>query len=118
MRQPDQIEASHCTAREAGVASDGARRQLLQKQLALAVTVAAISDALAFFVVLLPHSGTMWALDIVTAILLFLILGKRWAILPGLISEAIPGWGIFPAWILVVGSIYLYDDIKKVRIKL
>ena len=58
-----------------------------------------------------------WALDLVTALLLFLILGRRWAILPGLVAEAIPGFGIFPAWILVVGSIILYDDIKKVRTK-
>jgi hypothetical protein len=113
MRQPEESEG--LAPPEARVASGGARRHS-QKQLALAVTVAAVSDALAFFVVLLPPA--QWALDIVTAFLLFLILGKRWAILPGLVSEAIPGWGIFPAWILVVGSIYLYDDIKKIRIKL
>ena len=79
-------------------------------RLALAVAVAVASDALAFFVALAPPLE--WALDIATAISLFLILGRRWAILPGLVAEAIPGIAIFPAWILVVGSIILYDDIK------
>jgi hypothetical protein len=87
-----------------------------RKRIALAIAVAAVSDALAFFVVVLPP--LQWALDIVTAALLFLILGRRWAILPGLVSEAIPGLALFPAWILVVGSIILYDDIKKIPIKL
>jgi hypothetical protein len=54
-----------------------------------------------------------WALDIGTAFLLFLILGRRWALLPGLIAEAIPGMGVFPVWILVVASIAVYDGIKK-----
>jgi hypothetical protein len=53
-----------------------------------------------------------WLLDLVTAVLLFLILGRRWAILPGLIAEAIPGMGVFPVWVLVVLSIIAYDDIK------
>jgi hypothetical protein len=79
-------------------------------RLALAVAVAVVSDALAFFVALAPPLE--WALDIATALSLFLILGRRWAILPGLVAEAIPGIAIFPAWILVVGSIILYDDIK------
>jgi hypothetical protein len=47
-----------------------------------------------------------------TALLLFLILGRRWMLLPGLIAEAIPGMGAFPVWVLVVLSIIAYDDIK------
>ena len=43
---------------------------------------------------------------------------KRWAILPGLITEAIPGMGIFPVWVLVVASIAVYDDIHKPHRKL
>ncbi len=54
-----------------------------------------------------------WALDLGTASLLFLILGRRWALLPGLIAEAVPGMGIFPVWVLVVLSIGIYDGIKK-----
>jgi hypothetical protein len=83
------------------------------KLLALALVVAGVSDALSFAVSLvLP---LQWTIDITTAILLFLIFGRRRAILPGLIAEAIPGMGIFPVWILVVISIILYDDIKGRR---
>ena len=53
-----------------------------------------------------------WLIDLGTALLLFLVLGRRWAILPGLIVEAIPGMGVFPVWVLVVLSIIAYDDIK------
>ncbi len=50
-----------------------------------------------------------------TAFALFLILGRRWALLPGLVAEAIPGMGIFPVWVLVVLSIIIYDEVKKPR---
>ncbi len=83
------------------------------KRLAMAVAVAAVSDVLSYAVVLvLP---LQWALDMATAFLLFLILGRRWAILPGLITEAIPGMGVFPVWVLVILSIILYDDIRACR---
>ncbi len=80
-------------------------------QLALAFGVAAVSDAISFWLTFAPPFE--WALDMVTAITLFLILGRRWALLPGLIAEAIPGMGIFPVWILVVLSVVIYDGIKK-----
>jgi hypothetical protein len=83
------------------------------KVLALALLVAGVSDAVSFFVAfVLP---VQLAVDVATAILLFLILGRRLAILPGLIAEAIPGMGIFPVWILVVLSVILYDDIVKIK---
>src|SRR5580704_4785981 len=70
------------------------------KMLALALIVAAVSDVVSFAVTLvLP---LQWAVDVATAIALFLIFGRRKAILPGLIAEAIPGMGVFPVWILVV----------------
>ena len=79
----------------------------------MALIVAGVSDAISFAVTLvLP---LQWAVDVATAILLFLIFGRRRAILPGLIAEAIPGMGVFPVWILVVLSIILYDDIKRRR---
>ena len=81
------------------------------KRLGLALAVATVSDVLSFFVSFVPP--LLWAVDIATALLLFLILGRRWAILPGLVTEAIPGMGVFPAWILVVVSIILYDDIRR-----
>ncbi len=51
-------------------------------------------------------------IDLATALLLFLILGRRWMLLPGLIAEAIPGMGVFPVWVLVVLSIITYDEIR------
>ena len=54
-----------------------------------------------------------WRSTSSSALLLFLILGRRWALLPGLIAEAIPGMGVFPVWVLVVISIIIYDGIKK-----
>jgi hypothetical protein len=80
-------------------------------RIAIAFGVAAVSDALSFWVTFAPP--LQWVLDLVTAIILFLVLGRRWALLPGLIAEAIPGMGIFPVWLLVVLSIILYDGIKK-----
>jgi hypothetical protein len=80
-------------------------------RLAVAFGVAAVSDFLAMWTVIAPPLQV--ALDVVTAIILFLILGRRWALLPGLIAEAIPGMGVFPVWVLVVLSIIIYDGIKK-----
>jgi hypothetical protein len=81
------------------------------KRLLLAFTVAAISDVVAVWITLLPP--LQWLLDIVTAFLLFLILGRQWMILPGLIAEAIPGIAIFPFWVLVVTSIAVWGKISK-----
>ena len=82
-----------------------------KNRLILAFTVAAISDLLAVWVVFLPP--LQWLLDVVTAFLLFLILGRQWLILPGLIAEAIPGLAVFPFWILVVASIAVWGKISK-----
>jgi hypothetical protein len=81
-----------------------------RKRLAVAFVIAAVSDFLSFWTVLAPPM--QWMIDLATACLLFLILGRRWAILPGLVAEAIPGMGVFPVWVLVVLSIIVYDDIK------
>jgi hypothetical protein len=80
-------------------------------RLAIALAVAAVSDFLSFWIAIAPP--VQWALDLGTACILFLILGRRWALLPGLITEAIPGMGVFPVWILVVLSIAIYDGVKK-----
>jgi len=82
-----------------------------RKRLAIAFGVAAVSDFAAIFTTVAPPAQV--ALDFATAAVLFLILGRRWALLPGLIAEAIPGMGVFPVWILVVLSIGIYDGIKK-----
>jgi hypothetical protein len=80
-------------------------------KMAIAFGVAAVSDAISIWITFAPPF--QWALDLVTAFLLFLIFGRRWALLPGLAMEAIPGMGVFPWWVLVVLSIILYDGIKK-----
>ena len=80
-------------------------------RLALAFAVAAVSDFFTFWATIAPP--VQWALDVGTAVVLFLILGRRWALLPGLVAEAIPGMGVFPVWILVVLSIAIYDEVKK-----
>jgi len=80
-------------------------------KMGLAFGVAAISDALSIWITFAPP--LQWTLDIATAVVLFVIFGKRWALLPGLVMEAIPGMGVFPWWVLVVLSIMLYDDVKK-----
>jgi hypothetical protein len=80
---------------------------------AIAFGLAAVSDFLSIWLEFaLP---VQWVLDLGTAGLLFLILGRRWALLPGLVAEAIPGMGVFPVWVLVVLSIILYDEIKARR---
>ena len=81
-----------------------------RKRQAVAFLIAAVSDFLSFWMVLAPPM--QWLIDLATALLLFLVLGRRWAILPGLVAEAIPGMGVFPVWVLVVLSIIIYDDIR------
>ena len=74
-----------------------------RKRLALAFAVAGISDAIGAFVTLLPPVA--WLVDLGTALLLFMVLGRQWLLLPGLALEAIPGLGVLPFWLLVVGAI-------------
>jgi hypothetical protein len=80
------------------------------RRLAVALMVAVVSDLIGFGAELVPP--LQWTVDLATAFMLFLIFGRRWAILPGLVAEAIPGLGVFPIWVLVVVSIIVYDDIK------
>ena len=81
-----------------------------RKRQAVAFLIAAVSDFLSIWTEIVPP--IQWVIDLGTALLLYLILGRRWALLPGLIAEAIPGMGVFPVWVLVVVSIIIYDDIK------
>jgi len=84
-----------------------------RKRSALAFAVAAVSDFLSIWAeIALP---LQWLIDLVTAGALFLILGRRWALLPGLVAEAIPGVAVFPVWVLVVMSIIVHDEIKVYR---
>ena len=74
-----------------------------KKQLTLAFVIAGISDAIGAFITPLPPIG--WVMDLATALLLFMVLGRQWLLLPGLALEAIPGLGVLPFWLLVVGAI-------------
>ena len=74
-----------------------------KKRLALAFAIAGISDAIGAFAAPLPP--IVWVVDLGTALLLFMVLGRQWLLLPGLALEAIPGLGALPLWLLVVGAI-------------
>jgi MFS superfamily sulfate permease-like transporter len=76
----------------------------------LAFTVAALADGLAVFLTLAPPME--WAVDLVTAIVLFMVLGWQWILLPGLIMEAIPGLYILPFWVLVVGAVAMWGTAR------
>ena len=89
-RPPEQVRSS-------------SRRQFSKKQLALAFAIAAIADAIGIFTAPLPP--IVWLVDFVTAVLLFVVLGWHRLLLPGLVMEAIPGVGILPLWLIVVGTI-------------
>jgi hypothetical protein len=90
---------------EPAEAADPSRRRL-----AAAFVVAAVSDVISYWTELVPP--VQWAVDLVTALLLFVILGWRWAILPGLLAEAIPGVAAFPVWVLVVASVAIWGGVK------
>jgi hypothetical protein len=85
-------------------------RRPSRARFAIAFGVAAISDFVSMWTEFAPP--IQWVVDLGTAALLFLILGRRWALLPGLVVEAIPGMAVFPVWVLVVLSIIVYDEIK------
>jgi len=77
----------------------------------LAFLVAAVSDVISAGTEVVPP--VQWAVDVTTALLLFGLLGWRWALLPGLVAEAIPGVAVFPTWILVVASVALWGQIQR-----
>ncbi len=82
---------------------------LSRTRLVLAFLVAAASDLASSGTVFMPP--VQWAVDLVTALLLFIILGWQWALLPGFIAEAIPGVAVFPVWTLVVAAVALWGRI-------
>ncbi|MGD0663601.1 MAG: hypothetical protein ABSD38_36655 [Syntrophorhabdales bacterium] len=86
------------------------RPRFSKRRLALAFAIAALSDGLAVFLTLIPP--VEWAVDLVTAALLFIVLGRQWILLPGLILEAIPGLYVFPFWVLVVGAVAIWGTAR------
>ncbi len=86
------------------------RLRFSRRRLALAFIVAALADGFSFFLTFTPPA--QWAIDLVTAILLFVVLGWQWILLPGLIMEAIPGLYVFPFWVLVVGAVAMWGTAR------
>jgi len=72
-------------------------------RLALALVVALVSDGLSVWIELVPPLQI--GVDLLTAALLFVVLGFHWPLLPALVVEAIPGLSLFPTWTLVVGGL-------------
>jgi hypothetical protein len=87
------------------------RPRFSKRRLVLAFAVAALSDGLSFF--LTPVPPLQWAADGVTALLLFMVLGWQWILLPGLVMEAIPGLNVFPFWMLVVGAVAVWGNPRR-----
>jgi hypothetical protein len=79
------------------------RPRFSKGRLALAFSIAALSDVLSFF--LAPVPPLQWAADGVTAVLLFMVL-------PGLVMEAIPGLNVLPFWVLVVGAVAMWGTAR------
>ncbi|MGH9678708.1 MAG: hypothetical protein ACRD4Y_02030 [Candidatus Acidiferrales bacterium] len=111
---PQEIQGAIVNAPDAIAPRPSPSKRHSRAKMAIAFAVAAASDVLAIWIAIAPPLQV--ALDVATAIVLFLILGRRWALLPGLVAEAIPGMGVFPVWVLVVLSLILYDGIKKPKI--
>jgi len=89
------------------------RPRFSKRRLALAFALAALADGLSVFLTLTPP--VQWAADLVTAGLLFIVLGWQWILLPGLIMEAIPGFYVFPFWVLVVGAVAVWGTARPKR---
>jgi hypothetical protein len=85
--------------------------RLSKTRFALAFLAAAASDTVSYGTAFMPP--VQWMVDLVTALLLFGLLGWRWALLPGLMAEAIPGVAVFPVWLLVVASVALWGEIQR-----
>jgi hypothetical protein len=68
-----------------------------------ALLTAAVSDVLGFGMALYPPMR--WVLDAITAMVLFVVLGFRWPLLPALAIEVVPGLQLFPAWTLAVAAL-------------
>jgi len=66
-----------------------------------ALAIAAISDGVSMFSAFTPP--VQIAVDVVTAGLLFGVMGFRWPLLPALAVEAVPGLAVFPTWSVAVG---------------
>jgi len=92
-----------------GAAPVGVTR-IAKWRLAVAFAIAGVSDAISAVTSFAPPIE--WAVDLVTAGLLFVVLGWQWLLLPGLIMEAIPGVGVLPFWVLVVAGVAVWGTVR------
>lgn len=77
----------------------------------VAFVVSAISDAVSIAAEIVPPVEI--AVDLVTACLLWMLLGWRWVMLPAFIAEAIPGLAMFPTWLLVTTACVVSPKVKS-----
>lgn len=89
------------------------RLRFSQRRLAVAFAIAAVSDGLSIFSTIAPPLQVV--VDLVTAAVLFVVFGWQWALLPGLILEAIPGLYVFPFWMLVVIGVATFGKVRPPR---
>jgi hypothetical protein len=82
------------------------------ERLVAAFAIAIVSDALSLGLTFAPP--LQWTLDIATALALFVVLGRQWLLLPALVTEAIPGLAVLPAWVLVVASIAAWGRVNPI----
>src|SRR5262245_52015667 len=92
--------------RRSGATASRRSLRFSNKRIALAFAIALCSDVIGGFVTLAPPA--VWAVDVVTAVLLFAVLGWQWLLLPGLVLEAIPVVAVLPFWLLVVAAIVVW----------
>lgn len=88
----------------------GAVPRFSNKRLAVALAIAAASDIISSLTTAAPP--IQWIVDFVTALLLFVVLGWQWLLLPGLVMEAVPGVGVLPFWVMVVGAIAVWGTAR------
>jgi hypothetical protein len=90
--------------------AQGGQARLSKPRVALTFLVAATSDVISVWTELVPP--VQWAVDLLTALLLFMSFGWQWALLPGFVAEAIPGFAAFPVWTVVAAAVALWGRLK------
>ena len=74
-----------------------------------AIAIAVVSDIVNAIFIWAPP--VVIGIDVVTAILLWVVLGRPKVLLPVFVAEAIPGVGIVPLWTLVAGGLAFFGRI-------
>lgn len=93
------------------MSSPQARPRFSRRTLVQAFAIALLAGALSVVLTFTPP--VQWTVDLATAALLFMVLGFQWILLPGLIMEAIPGFYVFPFWVLVVAAVIVGGTPRK-----